>query len=93
MGFGPLSRNSPGENASGVKVAVFVNSHMSMDWAQVFVVAYGLALFVACAEPVSFFALLFGLPIWLVATGFVISTRARRNTPTAPVAEAVTAAV
>jgi hypothetical protein len=48
---------------------------------------------VACAGPVSFYAILFGLPIWLVATGFVTSTQARRNPPAAPVAEAVTAAV
>ncbi len=200
VGFGPLSGNQPSENVSGVKVAAFVNSHMSQEWAQIYVIGFGLALLVlfvtqlrdvlrdtsgqrllpnvvfaaavilvagiivdgtlqivmilaahngeyaivktmnfvgqnneltflfglalltlatgfcilvsreaglpkvlgwfsllvgvvACAGPLSFFAILFGLPIWLVATGFVISTRARRNPPAAPVAEAVTAAV
>lgn len=33
---------------------------------------------VSCLGPVAFFALLFGLPIWFIATGFVISTKARR---------------
>jgi hypothetical protein len=34
---------------------------------------------VSCLGPVAFFALLFGLPIWFIATGFVISTKARRS--------------
>ena len=33
---------------------------------------------VSCLGPVGFFAFLFGFPIWLVATGFVISVKARR---------------
>jgi hypothetical protein len=33
---------------------------------------------VACLGPIGFFAFLFGFPIWLIATGFVIGTRARR---------------
>lgn len=33
---------------------------------------------VSCLGPVAFFSLLFGLPIWFIATGFVISTKARR---------------
>jgi len=44
---------------------------------------------VGCLGPISFFALLFGLPIWLIATGFVIGTKARRATrgvATSPVA-------
>ena len=28
----------------------------------------------------SFFAILFGLPIWIIATGFVVATKARRGT-------------
>lgn len=38
---------------------------------------------VGCLGPISFFALLFGLPIWLIATGFVIGTKARRATTVA----------
>ena len=34
---------------------------------------------VACLGPVGFFAFLFGFPIWLIATGFVIGTKARRS--------------
>ena len=34
---------------------------------------------VSCLGPVAWFALLFGLPIWFIATGFVISTKARRS--------------
>jgi hypothetical protein len=33
---------------------------------------------VSCLGPVSWFGLLFGLPIWFIATGFVIGTKARR---------------
>jgi hypothetical protein len=33
---------------------------------------------ISCLGPVAFFALLFGMPIWFIATGFVISTKARR---------------
>jgi hypothetical protein len=35
---------------------------------------------VSCLGPLSGLAFLFGLPIWLIATAFVISTKARRNT-------------
>jgi len=35
---------------------------------------------VSCLGPVAFFSLLFGLPIWFIATGFVIGTKARRST-------------
>ncbi len=35
---------------------------------------------VGAAGPVSFFALLFGLPIWLIATGIVIAVKQRRGT-------------
>ncbi len=34
---------------------------------------------VSCLGPLGFFAVLFGLPIWLIATGFVIGTKARRS--------------
>ncbi len=33
---------------------------------------------VSCLGPLGFFAFLFGFPIWLIATGFVIGTKARR---------------
>jgi hypothetical protein len=36
----------------------------------------------------SFFSFVFGFPIWLIATGFVVATKQRRGTlggsPTAP---------
>jgi hypothetical protein len=35
---------------------------------------------VGAAGPLSFFALLFGLPIWLIATGIVIAVKERRGT-------------
>ena len=35
---------------------------------------------VAAAGPLSFFAFLFGLPIWLLATGIVIAVKQRRGT-------------
>ncbi len=35
---------------------------------------------VGAAGPVSFFALLFGLPVWLIATGIVIAVKQRRGT-------------
>jgi hypothetical protein len=34
--------------------------------------------------PLGFFAFLFGFPIWLIATGFVISTKARRSAKVVP---------
>jgi hypothetical protein len=39
---------------------------------------------VACLGPIGFFAFLFGFPIWLIATGFVIGTKARRSAKTVP---------
>jgi len=39
---------------------------------------------VSCLGPVSWFALLFGLPIWFIATGFVIGTKARRASKDLP---------
>jgi hypothetical protein len=35
---------------------------------------------VSCAGPLSGLAFLFGLPIWVIATGFVITVKARRGT-------------
>jgi len=35
---------------------------------------------VTFAGPLGFFSFLFGFPIWLIATGFVIATKARRGT-------------
>jgi hypothetical protein len=39
---------------------------------------------VACLGPIGFFAFLFGFPIWLIALGFVISTKARRAAKALP---------
>lgn len=33
---------------------------------------------VSCLGPLAFFSFLFGMPIWFIATGFVIGTKARR---------------
>ena len=46
---------------------------------------------VGCLGPLAFFSLLFGLPIWLIATGFVISTKARRAVEGKPPAHAAAA--
>jgi len=35
---------------------------------------------VSCLGPAAFFSFLFGMPIWFIATGFVIGTKARRAT-------------
>jgi hypothetical protein len=35
---------------------------------------------ISAAGPLSFFAFLFGFPIWLIATGFVVATKQRRGT-------------
>ena len=45
-----------------------------------------LVAIVSCAGPLSGLAFLFGLPIWIIATGFVITVKARRGTsgPSAP---------
>ena len=43
VSFGPLSSGSPGENASGVTVAHWYNTHVNQQWASVWLV--GLALF------------------------------------------------
>ncbi len=43
VSFGPLSGSSPGENASGVSVAHWYNTHVNQQWATVWMV--GLALF------------------------------------------------
>ena len=44
VAFGPLSSGSPGENASGVTVAHWYNTHVNTQWASVWMV--GLALYV-----------------------------------------------
>jgi hypothetical protein len=43
IAFGPLSSGSPGENASGVSVAHWYNTHVNQEWATIWLV--GLALF------------------------------------------------
>jgi hypothetical protein len=43
VSFGPLSGSSPGENASGISVAHWYNTHVNQQWATVWMV--GLALF------------------------------------------------
>jgi len=39
---------------------------------------------VACLGPLGFFSFLFGFPIWLIATGFVISAKSRRSAKAIP---------
>lgn len=46
VGFGPLSGNSPGENASGLTVVTYWNAHQTIGWAQIPVIGVGLALMV-----------------------------------------------
>lgn len=46
IGFGPLGGSAPGENASGVTVAAYYNAHAGTSWASIYVVGFGLALFV-----------------------------------------------
>lgn len=46
VGFGPLGGGAPGENASGVTVAAYYNAHAAKYWASIYVVGFGLALFV-----------------------------------------------
>ena len=43
VSFGPLSSGSPGENASGISVAHWYNTHVNQQWATIWLV--GLALF------------------------------------------------
>src|SRR6202050_1567998 len=43
VSFGPLSSGSPGENASGMTVAHWYNTHVNAQWASIWMV--GLALF------------------------------------------------
>jgi len=43
VSFGPLSSGSPGENASGVTVAHWYNTHVNQQWATIWMV--GVALF------------------------------------------------
>jgi hypothetical protein len=46
VGFGPLSGKNPGENASGTSVVSYYNTHQGQGWAQLYVIALGLALLV-----------------------------------------------
>jgi hypothetical protein len=46
VGFGPLGGNVPGENASGVTVAHWFNTHSAQDWASIYLVGLGLALLI-----------------------------------------------
>lgn len=47
ISFGPLSSGSPNENASGITVAHWYNSHVNAQWASVWVVGLALFLFLA----------------------------------------------
>jgi hypothetical protein len=47
VSFGPLSSGSPNENASGITVAHWYNSHVNAQWASVWVVGLALFLFLA----------------------------------------------
>ena len=44
VGFGVLSGNQPSENASGATDVAWMNSHSTMRWAQIYVIAFGLTL-------------------------------------------------
>jgi hypothetical protein len=44
VAFGPLGSGSPGENASGVTVAHWYNTHVNQNWASIYLVGLGLAL-------------------------------------------------
>jgi hypothetical protein len=44
VGFGVLNGNQPSENASGVSDAAWMNSHSTMRWAQIYVIAFALTL-------------------------------------------------
>jgi hypothetical protein len=47
VGLGPLGGNVPGENASGVSVAHYLNGHVAQDWASIYLVGVGLGLLTA----------------------------------------------
>ncbi len=44
VSFGPLSNGSPGENASGVTVAHWYNTHVNQQWLTIWLVGLGLFL-------------------------------------------------
>jgi len=44
VGFGVLNGSQPSENASGVTDVAWMNSHSTMRWAQVYVIAFALTL-------------------------------------------------
>ncbi len=44
VSFGPLSSGSPGENASGISVAHWYNTHVNQQWATIWLVGLGLFL-------------------------------------------------
>jgi hypothetical protein len=44
VSFGPLSSGSPNENASGVSVAHWYNTHVNQQWASIWLVGLGLFL-------------------------------------------------
>jgi hypothetical protein len=46
VGFGPLGGNSPDQNASGVSVANYYNSHVAQSWGSIYAVSLGAALLV-----------------------------------------------
>jgi len=46
VGFGVLSGNSPGENASGQSLVTYWNAHQTIGWVQIPVIGLGLALMV-----------------------------------------------
>ena len=43
VGFGPLGGGTPGENASGVTVAHWYNTHVGQSWGSIYLVGLGLA--------------------------------------------------
>ncbi len=49
LGFGPLGSGAPGENASGVTVAHWYNTHVGQSWASIYLVGLALALLLVYA--------------------------------------------
>jgi hypothetical protein len=49
LGFGPFGGGAPGENASGVSVAHWYNTHSAQSWASIYLVALGLVLILVFA--------------------------------------------
>ncbi len=54
LGFGPLGSGTPGENASGVSVAHWYNTHVGQSWASIYLVGLALASLAGLHHPAAF---------------------------------------